>query len=246
MKNSIKITALLLMMSFAFNTFAQEDNTLSKKEKRKDWILMFDGETTDGWRRFGNTDVPGVWSAKDGTLMCRGVKRDDAKPGEKGLIIYDEKFSNFHLKLDWKISECGNSGIFYLGQEEGYPSIIQTAPEMQVLDNTCHPDAKKGKNGNRQAGSLYDLIPATPQNAKPAGEWNSAEIIVKNGKVTHIQNGKKVVQYKLWTDEWKELVSESKFPKIRENWHDVPKEGYIGLQDHNDDVWYKNIKIRKL
>ncbi len=242
----MKITALLLLMSFAFNSFAQEDNTLSKKEKRKGWILMFDGETTDDWRRFGKTDVPGVWSAKDGTLMCRGVKRDDAKPDEKGLIIYDDKFSNFHLKLDWKISECGNSGIFYLGQEEGYPSIIQTAPEMQVLDNSCHPDAKNGKNGNRQAGSLYDLIPATPQNAKPAGEWNSAEIIVKNGKVTHIQNGKKVVQYKLWTDEWKELVSGSKFPKIREDWHDVPKEGYIGLQDHNDDVWYKNIKIRKL
>lgn len=248
MNTLIRLSVLLILLGSTSISFSQKtpDNTLTKKETKKGWILLFDGKTTNGWRRFGNTDVPGIWSANNGTLACRGIQNNEAKPGEKGLIVYDKKFGNFHLKLDWKISEGGNSGIFYLGQEEGYRDILQTAPEMQVLDNERHPDAKKGKNGNRMAGSLYDLIPANPQNAKPAGEWNHIEIVVNNGKVIHIQNGKKVVEYELWTDEWKNLVAGSKFPKIREDWYDVPKEGYIGLQDHNNDVWFKNIKIKEL
>jgi len=117
---------------------------------------------------------------------------------------------------------------------------------MQVLDNERHPDAKKGKNGNRQAGSLYDLIPAKPQNAKPVGQWNQVEIIVYDGIVIHKQNGKAVVEYYLGTPEWKELVAKSKFPAYNKDWADFAKEGYFGLQDHGDDVWFKNIKIKEL
>jgi hypothetical protein len=103
-----------------------------------------------------------------------------------------------------------------------------------------------GENGNRQSASLYDLIPADPQNAKPAGEWNSAEILVYDGTVVHKQNGETVLEYHLWTDDWNEMVSNSKFPEYNPDWADVAKSGYIALQDHGDAVWYRNIKIREL
>ena len=117
---------------------------------------------------------------------------------------------------------------------------------MQVLDNAGHPDAMLGKDGNRQAGSLYDLIPAKPQNANPPGEWNKAEVISFNGTVVHKQNGETVVEYHLWTPDWYELVKGSKFPGLNENWAEVAKEGYIGLQDHGDDVWFRNVKVKEL
>lgn len=250
----MKTLLQLLLLTFVLNTGwtsetqaqKSKDNKLTKTEKNEGWVLMFNGKNTKDWRGFNRHDVPGAWTASDETLYCKAMKNDEAEPGQKGLIMYAWQFSDFHLKVDWKISEGGNSGIFYLGAEEGYSSIVNTAPELQVLDNERHPDGKKGKDGNRLSGSLFDLIPADPQNANPAGEWNSVEVIVKDGHVKHIMNGEEVLSFQMWTEEWKELVSGSKFPKIREDWHDVPKEGYIGLQDHGYEVWFKNIKIRKL
>jgi hypothetical protein len=248
MKSLLKITILIFLFGTAQEATAKKtsDNQLSKKEAKKGWVLLFDGKTTDGWRGFGGAVVPAVWSVQNGTLTCRGIKMDNPKPDEKGFIISDRQYSNFHLKVDWKISPAGNSGIFYLAQEEGYNSIVQNAPEMQILDNQLAHDATKGKNGNRQAGSLYDLIPANPQNAKPVDEWNTSEIIVKDRKVTHIQNGEKVVEYEIGTAEFNALVAESKFPKMNPNWQNIAEKGHIGLQDHNNDVWFKNIKIKEL
>jgi hypothetical protein len=210
------------------------------------WTFLFDGTTTQGWRNYNRETFPEQgWEIVDGTLHCIGSGKGEAGGG--GDIIYDRKFSNFHLKLEWKISEGGNSGIFYLGQENPeLDAIWKTALEMQVLDNERHPDAEAGKDGNRQAGSLYDLIPAVPQNAKPAGEWNTAEIKVYKGSVWHIQNGETVLEYHLWTPEWKEMVAGSKFPALNPDFADVATEGYIGLQDHGDDVWFRNIQIREL
>lgn len=224
------------------------DNTLSQKEIEEGWKLLFDGENPGGWRGYGKDSFPEGWVIADGLLHCPGSGRGEAGGADRGDIIYgDSKFGNFHLKLEWKISEGGNSGIFYLGKEsDEFSHIWKTAPEMQILDNEKHPDALAGKDGNRKAGSLYDLIPADPQNAKPAGEWNSVEIMVYKGSVWHKMNGETVLEYHLWTPEWEELVADSKFPELNENWADVPKEGYIGLQDHGDDVWFKNIKIREL
>lgn len=222
-------------------------NELTAEEKEQGFMLLFDGEDTEGWRGYGKETVPGAWGVVDGTLYCEGSGRGEAGAEDGGDIIYEKKFSNFHLKLEWKISEGGNSGIFYLGQEDPkWETIWRTAPEMQVLDNERHPDAMLGEDGNRQAGSLYDLIPAKPQNAKPAGEWNLAEIICYKGTVVHKQNGETVLEYHLWTPDWEELVADSKFPGLNENWADVAKEGYIGLQDHGDDVWYRGIMIREL
>ncbi|MBT8206518.1 MAG: DUF1080 domain-containing protein [Eudoraea sp.] len=222
-------------------------NTLTEEEVAEGWKLLFDGETSTGWRSYGKETFPEGWVIADGMIHCPGSGRGEAGGKDTGDILYGTKFSNFHLKLEWKLSEGGNSGIFYLGQEsDDLDFIWKTAPEMQILDNEKHPDAQKGKDGNRQAGSLYDLIPAKPQNAKPVGEWNQVEIMVYKGSVWHKQNGEQVVEYHLWTPEWYEMVAGSKFPSLNENWAEVASEGYFGLQDHGDDVWFRNIKIKQL
>ena len=246
----------LLKMLFVFAIAASFASCGSGKEKKnvekktteaEVWTILFDGSTAQGWRNYNKATFPEQgWEIVDGTLHCMGSGRGEAGGGG-GDILYDKKFSNFHLKLEWKISEGGNSGVFYLAQESPELDFIwKTAPEMQVLDNAKHPDAEAGKDGNRKAGSLYDLIPAVPQNAKPAGEWNTAEIKVYKGSVWHMQNGETVLEYHLWTPEWNTLVAGSKFPGLNPNWANVAAEGYIGLQDHGDDVWFRNIQIREL
>jgi len=218
-------------------------NALSAQETTDGVILLFDGKSTDQWRGYNKTDFPKGWIINDNAIQCLSSGKGEA--GQGGDIITKEKYGNFELTLEWKISEGGNSGIFYLAQEiEGDP-IWKSSPEMQVLDNMKHPDAKMGVDGNRQAGSLYDLIPAKPQNAKPAGEWNQVKIMVYKGSVVHYQNGVQVLEYHLWTDDWKKMCANSKF-KDYTNFVNTATEGYIGLQDHGDDVWYRNIKIRKL
>jgi hypothetical protein len=223
-----------------------ELNKLTADEASAGWVLLFDGTTSTGWRGYNKTEFPKGWEVVDGTLHCIGTGTGEAGAENGGDIIYDKKFKNFQLKLEWKIQEGGNSGIFYLGQEVKDWPIYKTAPEMQVLDNVKHPDAMLGKDGNRQAGSLYDLIPAKPQNAKPAGEWNEVEIICYKGTIVHKQNGATVVEYHLWTDDWKKLVKDSKFPNLNEKWADVATEGYIAFQDHGDNVWFRNVKIKEL
>jgi hypothetical protein len=222
-------------------------NTLTNEEKTQGWLLMFDGKTSEGWKGYNKPNFPAGWIVENGTLKCQDSGRGEAGAANGGDIMYaKQKFSNFHLKLEWKISNGGNSGIFYLGREvEGW-EIYRTAPEMQILDNDRHPDALLGKDGNRKAGSLYDLIPAKPQNTKPAGEWNSIEIICYQGTVVHKQNGETVLEYHLWTPEWNQLVKNSKFPELNPDWANVAKEGIIALQDHGNAVWFRNIKIRAL
>jgi hypothetical protein len=218
-------------------------NTLTGDEKADGWILLFDGKTTDMWRGYNKTEFPKGWIINDNAIQCLGSGKGEA--GQGGDIITKEKYKNFELSLEWKISEGGNSGIFYLAQEIQGEPIWKSAPEMQVLDNVKHPDAKLGVDGNRMAGSLYDLIPAKPQNAKPVGEWNTVRIMVYKGTVVHYMNGVKVLEYHLWTDDWNKMCANSKFKDYK--WFvDTTTEGFIGLQDHGDDVWYRNIKIKKL
>jgi hypothetical protein len=222
-------------------------NALTNEEKAQGWLLLFDGKTTEGWRGNNKPNFPAGWIIEDGTLKCQDSGRGEAGAANGGDIIYaKQKFSNFDLKLEWKISQGGNSGVFYLGREvEGW-EIFRTALEFQLLDNDRHPDALLGKDGNRKASSLYDLIPAKTQNTKPAGEWNSIEIICYQGTVVHKQNGETVLEYHLWTPEWNALVKNSKFPELNPDWANVAKEGVIALQDHGNAVWFRNIKIRPL
>ena len=241
----IKKIPTILMAGLLVITFGNQVSGQCKKDcsdQEQCFEKIFDGKTTEGWRGYQKDHVPSRWVVEEGTLHF-----NPSETGDRGAIIFDKVLKNFHLKLEWKISEGGNSGIFYLGSEDAsYKAIYQTAPEMQVLDNERHPDAKLGKNGNRKSGSLYDLIPADPQNCKEAGEWNQVEIIHKDGHVIHFMNGEKVVEYQTGTDEWNALVAGSKFPGLNPDWADFATGGYIGLQDHGDKVWYRNIQIMEL
>ncbi|HSG68181.1 MAG TPA: DUF1080 domain-containing protein [Bacteroidales bacterium] len=222
----------------------QKPNTLTAQELEDGWILMFNGLTSDGWRSYNGEAFPEKgWEVVDGTLHVLGSGRGEAGGG--GDILFDRKFSNFELSLEWKVAEGGNSGIFYLAQEIPGDPVWKSAPEMQILDNERHPDAKLGVDGNRAAGALYDLIPGKFEAVKPAGEWNQAKVMVFKGTVVHTMNGENVLEYHLWTDDWKAMVANSKF-KDYENFMDPATEGYIVLQDHGDDVWFRNIKIREL
>lgn len=222
----------------------QKPNTLTAKELEDGWILMFNGMTPDGWRSHNGEAFPeNGWEVVDGTLHVLGSGRGEAGGG--GDILFDRKFGNFELSLEWKVSEGGNSGIFYLAQEIPGDPVWKSAPEMQILDNERHPDAKLGVDGNRAAGALYDLIPGKFEAVKPAGEWNEAKVMVYKGTVVHTMNGENVLEYHLWTEDWKNMVANSKF-KDYEHFYEPAQEGYIVLQDHGDDVWFRNIKIREL
>ena len=224
---------------------ANEADTVAETDTNE-WEILFDGSSTDKWKSYCGDEFPEGWVIEDGALKVIGSGRGEAGGG--GDIVTRETYANFELSLEWKVSEGGNSGIFYLARErcgENAEPIWKSAPEMQILDNEKHPDAKLGIAGNRQACALYDLIPATPQNSKPAGEWNQVTITVYRGTVIHNQNGENVVEYHLWTDEWNNMIKDSKFAEFPD-FLDVAQEGYIGLQDHGDDVWFRNIKVKRL
>ncbi len=223
------------------------------------YYVLFNGTNLDGWRGYQKDHIPSKWNVKDGSLHFNGRGE-----GEGGDIIFTHQFKNFVFEVECKISEGGNSGIFYLAQESATigddgkfnpQPIFISCPECQVLDNERHPDAKLGAVlGIRQSASLYDMIPAKPQNAKPAGEWNKVKIVVKNGKVTHYQNGVKVLSYKMWGDEWINLLQSSKFSEkkwplafeLLKNCGGDGHKGYFGFQDHGDEVWYRNIRVKVL
>jgi len=204
---------------------------------QKGFKPLFDGKTTTGWHTYNEKTSNGAWKVDDGALHL--VKAAGAPGGD---LVTDKEFSNFHLKYEWKIAPKGNSGlIFYVHEEPKYHATYSTGLEMQVLDNDGHPDGKITKH---RAGDLYDLIKSSSEPVKPVGEWNKAEVISNKGKLTLILNGVTVVNTTLWDENWKKLVAGSKFATW-ENWGSF-KTGKIALQDHGDEVWYKNIAVKEL
>jgi len=251
----ILVIVILAVVAVFFATNGFKCKKCGKTAADPNVVVLFDGTSLDGWRAYNGTDIPARWTIEDGVLKLRGSGEGEAQQANGGDLIFDRMFRNFELSLEWKISKGGNSGIFYLAQEIPGKPIWRSAPEYQILDNENHIDATLGVDGNRKSASLYDMIPAKPQNSKPFGEWNTAKIVVFKGTVIHYQNDVKVLEYHLWTPEWKEMVDNSKFAKDGQfgdtydymiNVGGENREGFIGLQDHGDDVWFRNIKVKLL
>jgi hypothetical protein len=220
-------------------------NTLSKKEAAEGWKLLWDGKTTAGWRSVHGPDFPATgWEVKDGLLSVTDTGGEEG--GNAGDIITTRKYKDFELTAEFRITRGANSGIKYFVDPDlnkGKGSAI--GYEFQILDDAVHPDAKKGKDGDRTIGSLYDLIPAAKDKpVKPVGEWNTARIVVRGAHVEHWLNGTKVVEYDRFTPQFRELVAESKY-KVWPDFADWP-DGYILLQDHGFPVSFRSIKIRVL
>jgi hypothetical protein len=243
-KNMILSFAWIATVLITIPVSGQQVNKLTAKEQKEGWVLLFNGKDFSGWRQCNGTQMPANWIIEDDAMKVFTGEGRNPGQGANGDILYGEKkFRNFELSIDWKASKMANSGIFYDVREVPGKPIYYAAPEVQVLDNV---DATDNKIESHLAGSLYDMIAADPATVHPAGEWNTIVIRVENGKVTHTQNGVKVVEYELWTPEWDKLVQNSKFKDFPGFTEGISREGYIGLQDHGYPVWFRNIKIREL
>jgi hypothetical protein len=226
--------------STATDTTATKDTTAAMQPTATDtgWTSLFDGSTLNGWHSFGATSASAKWSVDSGAIHF-----NPATKGDDGDLVSNDSFANFDLKIDWKIAKGGNSGILFYVQDDKtkYEDTYKTGPEMQVLDDERNED---NKTPSHRAGSLYDLIQATPGAVKPAEQWNSVEIVANNGKLDFYLNGVHVVNTTMWDDRWKKMVAGSKFKQ----WpaFGTFKNGHIALQDHGFNVWYKNIQVRKL
>lgn len=228
------ITKIMLLGFISSFSFAQKKGT---------WVSLTDGKTFNNWHVYNKAGqaITDKWKIVDGAMVFSGKGKGEPHGDD---LVSDKEYENFELELEWKISEGGNSGIFYgVFEDKKYGVPYLTGPEIQVLDNERHPDAKEGKNGNRKAGSLYDMIPSASE-AKPAGSWNKVRIIKNKGQITVYQNDKLAVSYPTEGSQWDAMVADSKF----KTWQGFGKyaKGKIGLQDHGDVVSYRNIRIKEL
>ena len=207
---------------------------LGQNPGQKEWITLFDGKTVSGMRGYKMDSFPwDAWTIEDSSLKTI--------PGGKGVdIISTETYKDFELELEWKLQPGGNSGIFYFATEENH-YIWQSAPEMQILDNKAHHDRLRLVTS---AGALYDLIAPSEDVVNPIGDFNQVKIILRDNHIEHWLNGKKILEYDYDSLEFKNLIFNSKFK-------DMPhfakaSSGHIGLQGDHGEVWYRNIRIRKL
>ena len=210
-------------------------NTLTAKEQADGWKLLFDGKSTAGWRRYKGKSPGDKWQVLGGALV---FKPKDGKVG--GDIITTDQFESFELAIDWKVTPGANSGVMYRVAEDE-PAAYMTGPEYQILDNARHRD---GKNPKTSAASCYALYAPVKDLTKPVGEWNHGRIVVNGDRVEHWLNGTKVVTFAFGNDDWSRLVSGSKFNEWKR--FGTVKRGHIDLQDHGDEVAFRNIKVKVL
>ncbi len=224
-----------LLFSSCSSTIQQETE---KNETSTEWISLFNGSDMQNWRGFQSDSLPAGWHVSDSLLITSGAGGDLG-----GDIISREQYEDFRLELEWKISEGGNSGIFFHVIEGDNPTVYASGPEYQLIDDIGFEYPLEDW---QQTGANYAVHPAdtNTKHIRPAGTWNHSAIEVLNGKVTHWLNGEKVVEYTLWDDAWKKLVGQSK-------WKDYPNygtavKGHIGLQDHGSEIAFRNIRIKDL
>ena len=242
MKKVFAVIALFFTISYnSFGQSAASLNTLNSKEQANGWKLLFDGTTKTGWHVYNNKSDGSAWKVTEGALYLDPKAKGPGGAGG-GDIITEQEFENFHLMLEWKV-DCGaNSGVIIQAQEDpkyNYPWV--TGPEIQVIDNNGHRDAKIKKH---RAGDLYDLIAGDPETVKPVGEWNLMEVVQNKGKLDLFLNGTKVVSTTQWDENWSTLIAGSKFKSMPD--FGKFKKGKIALQDHGNPVWFRNIKIKPL
>lgn len=227
------VRCAIVVLTFSMAMLCAADKpTLTDEEKKDGWVLLFDGETPTGWKKIGAPEFPKEgWEVVDGCLHH--------KKGRGGDIVTTETYENFELSLEWKIAPGGNSGVKYRVADVPGAGF---GPEMQVLDDTKHAD---GKNPKTSAGSLYLLFPANEKKKlKPIDEFNVAKVVVNGNHAEHWLNGEKIVEYEFFSDEWKAAVAASKFKNNPK--YGTPAKNHIMLQDHGDEVWFRNIKIKVL
>lgn len=231
---------ILFFAIFSYNILAQTTpNILNNDENEKGWIVLFNGIDLEGWTSVGRETSPEKgWTIEEGVLT---VNKGGAQKG--GDIITKGQFGDFELSFEFRLTKGANSGIKYLFSR--YDTSGWLGNEYQVLDDDFHPDAKGGRNGNRKTASLYDILPAENTELKPTGEWNRGRIIIKGSEVNHYLNGKKVVSYDRKSELYKEAVQQSKFNNVTPLFGTIEK-GHILLQDHEDEVSYRKIKIKNL
>jgi len=210
---------------------------LSENETKDGWKSLFDGKTTNGWRTYQNKKSDS-WSVVDGTLYCKGSETN--KSDMRADMITNDQYENFEFYVEWKISKGGNSGIMYHVTEE-FPTAYLSGPEYQLIDEANFPEKLEDW---QKVGANYAMDPAPTAEAKPAGEWNTTKIIVNKSHVEHWLNGKKIVEYEMWTDEWNKKKTEGKWKDAAG--YGMAKKGHIALQDHGSEAWFRNIKIKEL
>jgi len=230
-------TAVLATAVPAARDNGSAPNTLTDAEKKAGWILLFDGHSLDGWRAYKKSDAAGLrWKIDDNSLSLPAQTEPGTRAGD---ILSKDTFEQFELSVDWKVAPGSNSGIKYFVLEDRDSAI---GHEYQVIDDERHPDAKVGPH--RQTAAFYDVLPASDRPLKPAGEWNSTRIVVRGQTVEHWLNGKKVLQYELNSPALNAAIEKSKFKGIER--FGKRQNGHLLLQDHGDQVWFRNIKIRRL
>ena len=214
--------------------------------KDSDWIYMFDGKTTDGWRGYNNETMPKKWEVINGELTFNTeLKLEKDWNGGNDIIYYKEQFENFELYLEWKLPKGGNSGVFYHVQE-GYNAPHNISPEYQILDDDGWEEINNAKLKNWQkAGANYGMHePNISKKLNPSGQWNSSRIIHDNNKVEHWLNGKIILSFFKDSDDWNKKRNSEIFRDKTD--YGKFKKGYIALQDHDTPIWFRNIRIKKL
>lgn len=235
--------AIVLACSGTSTEVEQAAPSVPESNLKNEWVSLFNGEDFTGWQKYGGDPVGAAWKIDgQGGFYLDATETKDGKIVDGGDIVTSENYDNYELELEWKISDCGNSGIIYnVVESDKYPYPWLTGPEMQILDNSCHPDAKIYMH---RAGDLYDMVAGDSMAVKPAGEWNLIKLVVTNGKVEHWMNGKQVVSYTNTGDEWSEMIANSKFKEFPD--FGKATSGKISLQDHDNEVHFRNVRIRNL
>lgn len=250
-KNICKLTLLSIGMFLIFSCgkpASQTDvpappNTLTEEEKSNGWELLFDGQTLNGWKRYGADTIGPLWVVQQGALVCNGEGLGEGIEGQRGSLMTLKQFGNFELSVDWKISPEGNSGIIYhVVEKPEYAADYETGPEYQLIDDLGYKDPLKDA---QKAGSNYDMYPAPAiKKLNPVGEWNTARIVYKDGHVEHWLNGEKTVEFEEGDADYQQRYEKSKW-KDYPGWN-ISKVGSISLQDHGANVYFRNIKIKAL